>query len=219
MAGNEENDAVSALAGFSLNSLLSDLSLPGGAGITSQLGLGGGAGALSSEQIYNDVYEDDYGPFEDDEDEEIQQMQDAPPAAPQPKQKRVKVVKRLVERPKTVYERFPTFEKNKVLDFTELFRGETVRKSRIARRPFHGACVCACGRSTELTERVVELTYARKREVPKNYLDLVVGDTKRQVENKRVEEVVSAGSIESDLRHALEVRKLTLLLSRVAKHS
>ena len=140
MAGNEENDAVSALAGFSLNSLLSDLSLPGGAGITSQLGLGGGAGALSSEQIYNDVYEDDYGPFEDDEDEEIQQMQDAPPAAPQPKQKRVKVVKRLVERPKTVYERFPTFEKNKVLDFTELFRGETVRKSRIARRPFHGAC-------------------------------------------------------------------------------
>ncbi|KAI5897841.1 uncharacterized protein SCHCODRAFT_02610400 [Schizophyllum commune H4-8] len=189
MAGNEENDAVSALAGFSLNSLLSDLSLPGGAGITSQLGLGGGAGALSSEQIYNDVYEDDYGPFEDDEDEEIQQIQDAPPAEPQPKQKRVKVVKRLVERPKTVYERFPTFEKNKVLDFTELFRGETIRKSRIARRPFH-----------------VELTYARKREVPKNYLDLVVGDTKRQVENKRVEEVVSAGSIESDLRHALEER-------------
>ena len=57
----------------------------------------------------------------------------------------------------------------------------------------------------------MELTYARKREVPKNYLDLVVGDTKRQVENKRVEEVVSAGSIESDLRHALEVRILTFL--------
>ena len=55
------------------------------------------------------------------------------------------------------------------------------------------------------------MTYARKREVLKNYLDLVVGDTKRQVENKRVEEVVSAGSIESDLRHALEVRKLTFV--------
>ncbi|TRM65919.1 hypothetical protein BD626DRAFT_486234 [Schizophyllum amplum] len=162
MSGGDENDAV-------------------------QLGLST-SNAFSSDQIYNDVYEDDYGPFEDD-DEEPEPVQQAPKPAPQPKQKRVRVVKRIVERPKTVYERFPTFEKNKVLDFTELFRGETVRKSRISRRPFH-----------------VEMTYPRKREAPKGYLDLVVGDTKRQVESKRVEEVVSAGSIESDLRHALEER-------------
>jgi hypothetical protein len=52
--------------------------------------------------------------------------------------KRVKVIKRLVERPKSVYERFPTFEKDKVLDFTELFKGYTVSKSRVSKRPFHG---------------------------------------------------------------------------------
>jgi hypothetical protein len=33
-----------------------------------------------------------------------------------------------------------------------------------------------------------------------------VGDAKRQVENQRVEEEISAGNIESDLRKALEVR-------------
>jgi transcription initiation factor TFIID subunit 1, fungi type len=33
-----------------------------------------------------------------------------------------------------------------------------------------------------------------------------VGDTRRQVESKRVEEVVSAGSVELDLRRAIEVR-------------
>jgi hypothetical protein len=33
----------------------------------------------------------------------------------------------------------------------------------------------------------------------------VVGDAKRQVENRRVEEVVSSGNVEADLRKALEV--------------
>lgn len=57
------------------------------------------------------------------------------------KERRTRVIRRLVERPKTVYERFPTFEKNKVLNFTELFRGNTVQKTRIAKRPFHGGCI------------------------------------------------------------------------------
>lgn len=34
----------------------------------------------------------------------------------------------------------------------------------------------------------------------------MVGDAKRQVENRRVEEVVSSGNVEADLRKALEVR-------------
>ena len=36
----------------------------------------------------------------------------------------------------------------------------------------------------------------------------MVGDAKRQVENRRVEEVVSSGNVEADLRKALEVRLL-----------
>ena len=48
--------------------------------------------------------------------------------------------------------------------------------------------------------------YPRKREVPKGFLEAVVGDTRRQVESRRVEEVVSSGSVEHDLRLALEVR-------------
>lgn len=52
----------------------------------------------------------------------------------------------------------------------------------------------------------MEPVYPKKRDVPKNFLDGVVGDTKRQVENERVEEVVSSGSIDHDLRAALEVR-------------
>lgn len=52
---------------------------------------------------------------------------------------------------------------------------------------------------------VAESIYPRKRDIPRGFLDTVVGDTKRQVENKRVEEVMSAGSIEHDLLRALEV--------------
>lgn len=58
----------------------------------------------------------------------------------------------------------------------------------------------------------VETVYPRRKEVPKAFLEAVVGDTKRQVENKRVEAVVSAGSVEADLRKALEVHFKTILL-------
>ena len=47
-------------------------------------------------------------------------METVSPVAPF-KQRRVRIVRRLVERPKTAYERFPSFEKNKVLDFTRSF--------------------------------------------------------------------------------------------------
>lgn len=48
--------------------------------------------------------------------------------------------------------------------------------------------------------------YPRKREIPRAYLESVVGDTKRQVENQRVEAIVASSNVESDLRRALEVR-------------
>ena len=56
-----------------------------------------------------------------------------------------------------------------------------------------------------LTRSQVETIYPRKKENFKGFLDAVVGDAKRQVENKRVEEVVSSGNVEADLRKALEV--------------
>jgi hypothetical protein len=55
---------------------------------------------------------------------------------------------------------------------------------------------------------LVETVYPRKKDVPKGFLEVVVGDTRRQVESRRVEEVVSSGSIEHDLRLALEVCNL-----------
>ena len=61
-----------------------------------------------------------------------------------PKEKKKRIIRRLVERPKTVYERFPTFEKDRVLDFTELFQGNTVHKSRISKRPFNGVYSYTC---------------------------------------------------------------------------
>ncbi|KAH9065639.1 TAF1 transcription initiation factor TFIID subunit TAF1 [Lactarius vividus] len=196
-----EDDAVSALTGFSLDHILSDLSLPS-AGLSNRLGISG-IPTLSSSQIYNDKWDKDDGAvgagegedFEDEVDRELKEeeeeegpvkMEIMSPEAP-PKQRRMRIVRRLVERPKTVYERFPSFEKDKVLDFTELFQGFAVKKSRVVKRPLQ-----------------LESVYSKKRDVPKNFLDGVVGDTKRQVENERVEEVVSSGSIDHDLRAALE---------------
>ncbi|KAG6821389.1 hypothetical protein H0H93_014186 [Arthromyces matolae] len=209
MTTQDENDAISALTGFSLNHLLDGLSLPNSAGLANRLGISG-VSTLNAGQIYSDKWEEDddaVGPdqgqdWEDEIDREMREEEESQepsvkqeaqsPSGLRRKQKRVRVVKKLVERPKTVYERFPAFEKDKILDFSELFKGYTVRKSRLGKRPFH-----------------VETVYSRKKETPKGFLDAVVGDTKRQVENKRVEDVVSAGNIESDLRTALESRDNT----------
>ncbi|KIK70768.1 hypothetical protein GYMLUDRAFT_32818 [Collybiopsis luxurians FD-317 M1] len=212
MSGNEENDAISALTGFSLGSILEDLNVQADS-LNNQLGISG-IPALSSNQIYNDNYDDedavglDQGDdWEDQIDAEMAQegdetvkMEVESPALKQ-KQKRTRTVKRLVERPKSVYERFPAFEKDKVLDFSELFKGYTVRKSRLGKRQF-----------------AVETTYPRRREVPRGFLESVAGDAKRQVENKLVEEVISSGSIEADLRKALEERDATNVQVSVPLH-
>ncbi|KAH7930506.1 hypothetical protein BV22DRAFT_1028228 [Leucogyrophana mollusca] len=202
MANQDENDVISTLTGFSLDNVLAGLSLPSGSGLSSSLGISG-LPALNSAQIYSDKWDDDdvvgAGQGEDWEDEVDRELEDEmsdgsvvkmevqSPVGIRPK--RIQIVKRLVERPKTVYERFPAFEKDKVLDFSELFKGYTVKKSRVTRRLLQA-----------------ESVYPRKKDIQRGFLDVVVGDTKRQVENKRVEEVMSSGSIEHDLLLALEER-------------
>ena len=150
MSAQEENDVISALTGFSINHVLDGLSLPVGGGLSNQLGISG-VPTLNSAQIYNDKWDDDaVGPdqgedWEDEIDREMREEAESngfvkheahSPNGVQAKQKRIRVVKRLVERPKSVYERFPAFEKDKTLDFSELFKGYTVHKSRLAKRPY-----------------------------------------------------------------------------------
>lgn len=82
------------------------------------------------------------------------------------KQRRVRVVRRLVERPKTVYERFPSFEKNKVLDFTELFQGFAVKKSRVVKRPLQCAFLYTLSRFADVDSQWNRST-RRRRTFPK----------------------------------------------------
>lgn len=190
--------------------------------MTNRLGLVGTA-SLTSNQIYSEKWDDAdaVGPgegedWEDEVDRELEAEGSDDGAQVKtemesPKQmgkgeKRKKVVIRRIERPKTVHERFPTFEKDKVLNFTELFKGFTVQKSRVSRRPFQGAYTC-CDTTCKYLHSpcAVEAVYPRKREVPRGFLASVVGDMERQVESQRVEEVVASSSIEGDLRRALEV--------------
>jgi len=157
----DEDSVISTLTGFSLNNVLSGLSLSAGS-LPGSLGISG-LSALDATQIYNDKWDDDdeaVGPdqgedFEDEVDrefetempEDVVKMEVQSPVGMRPKEKRVRVVKRLVERPKTVYERFPAFEKDRVLDFSELFKGYTPKKSRITKRPLQGMdCTQACSR-------------------------------------------------------------------------
>jgi hypothetical protein len=152
---SSQDDAVSALTGFSLDHVLSDLSIPS-TGLSNKLGISG-IPTLSSSQIYNEKWHQDDGAvgagegedFEDEVDRELKEeeeeedpvkMELMSPVAPFKQRRRVRVVRRIVERPKTVYERFPSFEKNKVLDFTELFQGFAVKKSRVVKRPIQCAC-------------------------------------------------------------------------------
>jgi len=152
MSNQDENDAISALTGFSINHVLGDLALPVGDGLSNQLGISG-IPALNSTQIYSEKWDEDaVGPeqgedWEDEIDREMREeeesdgmsiKQEAHSPGVRQKQRRTRVVKRLVERPKSVYERFPAFEKDKVLDFSELFKGYAVRKSRLSKRPYQG---------------------------------------------------------------------------------
>ncbi|TFY72421.1 hypothetical protein EVG20_g603 [Dentipellis fragilis] len=179
------------------------MSLPSGAGLSNQLGISG-IPTLSSGQIYNDKWDDDTvgaGEGEDYEDEVDRELEEEEEESSPVKlevespqtntlpEKRVRVVRRLVEKPKTIYERFPTYDKDKILDFTELLKGRTIKKPRITTRPLY-----------------LESVYPKKKEVPRGFLETIVGDAKRQVETERADEVISSGNIEDDLRLALKKR-------------
>lgn len=130
--------------------MLRGLNLPG-AGSLAQLGLPG----LSTWE--NNIYSGQGEDWEDEVDAEVRREKDVvdeEPAVGQDQEKerdeeavhqkkvKTRTVNKLVERPKTVYERFPTFATDKVLDFTELFKGFAVKKSRITRKPFNGLSFC-----------------------------------------------------------------------------
>ena len=158
-----EDDAISALTGFSLNRVLDGLQLPSSAGLTNQLGISG-IPSLNSSQIYNDKWDDDeeaVGPdqgedweaeidreMEEEEESDDQVKKEVPSPTIGKKGKRIRVVKRMVERPPTVEERFPTFSKDRILDFSELFKGHTVRKSRLSKRPYQSASTSYSLRTT-----------------------------------------------------------------------
>ena len=124
--------------------------MPTGPELSNRLGISG-VPTLSKDQIYSERWEEEeeaIGPgegqdWEDEVDREREEEEDegahVKMEAESPRigrrERKMKIVRRLVERPKTVYERFPTFERDKVLDFTELFKGYTVQKSRISKRP------------------------------------------------------------------------------------
>ncbi|OCH96444.1 atypical/TAF1 protein kinase [Obba rivulosa] len=216
MSAPQEDDVIATLTGFSLDNVLSGLDLPTGPGLSNQLGISG-LPSFSAQQIYSEKWDDPdaVGPgegedWEDEVDKELKEesddetavkMEDESPKHIAKKEMRKKVIRRLVERPKTVHERFPSFEKDKVLNFTELFRGVTVQKSHVSKRPFH-----------------VESAYPRKKDVPRGFLRAVVGDTERQVESKRVEQVVASGNIEQDLRRALEERENSAMPATLPLH-
>ncbi|KZV74842.1 TAF1 transcription initiation factor TFIID subunit TAF1 [Peniophora sp. CONT] len=199
-----EDETISALTGFSLDHVLSGLSLPSGSGLNSQLGIAGLTG-VSSKQIYNDDWDGDgmvgAGQGEDWEDEIDREMLEEDeggednlvklerfsPGPEELRRRRVRIVKRRVPRPQTVYERFPGFERDKILDFTELFKGRAVQKSRVTKRPLY-----------------VESAHAKRRDVPRGFLDAVVGDAKKRAANDLAEELLSPGTIDNDLKSALE---------------
>lgn len=139
-----------------MDHVLTSLQLPSGQNLSNQLGISG-IPALNAKQIYNDRWEDDEAigadegeDWEDEVNRELANEADdevihsievkteaQSPEAFRSREKKTRVVKRLVERPKNVYERFPAFEKGKVLDFTELFKGNVVKRPRnIRKAPF-----------------------------------------------------------------------------------
>jgi hypothetical protein len=148
-----ENDVLGALSGFGLDSVLGSLDLPSGTGLSSQLGIGGVRNIADAWDDDGAVGQGEGDDWEDEITAELAEEDVVPPGAwtikaeePQlpeiplfsMKERRVRVVRRLVERPKTVYERFPGFERDRTLAFTEMFQGHAARKSRVSKRPFHG---------------------------------------------------------------------------------
>ena len=192
-----------------MDGVLKGLNLPGTSGL-GQLGLGLGSYAWE-QNIYSGQGQD----FEDEVDAEVRREADIVDEGPAVKEeeasqegderllkRKTRIVKKLVERPKTVYERFPTFSRDKILDFSELFKGFAVKKSRITKKPFNGMSPCSLATLIYIAI-VVEIVVPKAKRVARGYLTELVGDTEREVETRRVEQVVSSSTVEDDLRKAL----------------
>lgn len=65
----------------------------------------------------------------------------------------------------------------------------------------------------------MDTVYTKKKETPKNFLDSIVGDAKRKIEYERVDEAVSAGNVEQELRLALQVGHFHALANVMHNHS
>ena len=61
----------------------------------------------------------------------------------------------------------------------------------------------------------VESAHARRRDAPRGFLDAVVGDAKKRAANDLAEELLSPGTIDNDLKSALEVCSSTTLCLRM----
>ena len=100
---------------------------------------------------------------EEEEEDSVKKEAESPDGL---KRRRVRIVKRLVERPRSVYERFPTYEKNSVLDFTELFKGYTAPKSRLVKRPFQREhYIFLCGHPVLNLSQLKRIILARKKQL------------------------------------------------------
>ncbi|KAH7107045.1 hypothetical protein BKA62DRAFT_685859 [Auriculariales sp. MPI-PUGE-AT-0066] len=211
---DDTRGALDALTGFDLSGVLEELGESSSGLDQMNLGFGRGSNALSRKQIYKDndnsdddadvVHMDTGRDWEVEVDQELERDEPQPfapmrplsaPQQPAPppqgtKRKKTIIVRRPVERQKSVYELYPDFEHNGVLQFTKLFRTAPAYKSRLS----------------DARNFQVETTNARRRTQPVNFLKNVVGDAKRQSENKRVEQVVAAGNVDDDLRRALQQR-------------
>ncbi|KAJ7593545.1 TAF1 transcription initiation factor TFIID subunit TAF1 [Mycena floridula] len=191
MAFEHGSTAISAFAGISSNISLEDVSLPGPSNFYKRGGTSGNS-SLTSRQFNQDQCKDvgrGLGQdWEDRIDQEIvpetdvfrderEEDENHVPGRHRRKPKRIRVVKRLVERPKTVDERFLPSEQDDLPGFSELPKGHTDQKSSLlGKRPFE-----------------VEPDQTRKPDVPRPR------DFSDSPETRQVEPRETDASIEVDL--------------------
>jgi DNA polymerase/3'-5' exonuclease PolX len=69
------------------------------------------------------------------------------------------------------------------------------------------------GRRSNVVDKV-ETWYPRRREVPRNFLETVVGNTRRQRETKAAADVMASGNVDKDLLDALQVRLSSFVITQ-----
>ncbi|KAH8800593.1 TAF1 transcription initiation factor TFIID subunit TAF1 [Flagelloscypha sp. PMI_526] len=192
MAGNEETEALEAIAGFGLDYVLGELQLPPG---SSPLGMAGTPHGLTQSQFLGQTAVEEYEgaigldqgfDYEDQVDFELGDEEDFDGSQPfttsfTGRQKRFRVVKKFKPRQKSVYECFPDFRPDSIPNFNQLFGSIAGGKSR--------------------------LVYPRRKTPPRNFLTSIVAANQTIMEEKRSAELVSASNIDNDLRTVIQNRR------------